>query len=162
MKTTNSYPLLLKQLKALLAGESNMVTNLSQFASFVYHHIETLNWAGFYLSYQNQHLQLGPYQGAVACTKIPLGKGVCGTAAADMRSLVVDDVNQYEGHIACDSRSQSELVCPLIVNQQLVGVLDLDSPVKGRFSEADKIGIEALVQVLIDNTDWSNLVEQVA
>ena len=79
-----------------------------------------------------------------------------------MRSLVVDDVNQYEGHIACDSRSQSELVCPLIVNQQLVGVFDLDSPITARFSETDKIGIESLVQVLIDNTNWGNLVEQVA
>lgn len=162
MKDTNPYPLLLKQLQALLAGESNMVTNLSQFASFVYHHLETLNWAGFYLNHRDQHLQLGPYQGSVACTKIPFGKGVCGTAGSAMRSLVVDDVNQYEGHIACDSRSQSELVCPLIVNQQLVGVFDLDSPITARFSETDKIGIESLVQVLNDNTNWGNLVEQVA
>jgi len=149
---TNEYSLLCKQLTALLEGESNFITNLSQFSALVFNSLSQVNWAGFYLVTDESYLQLGPFQGQVACTKIPMGKGVCGTAAETRQSQLVTDVDQFEGHIACDSRSKSEVVCPMIFDDKLVGVFDVDSPELGRFSEQDRDGIEALVGILVAGT----------
>lgn len=151
---TNEYALLCKQLTALLEGETNPITNLSQFSALIFNNLQKVNWAGFYLTTSTGDLQLGPFQGQVACTRIPFGKGVCGTAAKSELTQLVFDVNQFDGHIACDSRSQSEIVCPIVVSEQLVGVFDLDSPILERFNEEDKIGIEKLVQVLIELTNF--------
>ena len=153
-KLTKEYQLLCKQLIALLDGETNYITNLSQFSALIFNSLERVNWAGFYLVTKESLLQLGPFQGQVACTKIAIGKGVCGTSAESMETLLVPDVNQFAGHIACDSRSQSEIVCPLIVDGKVVGVFDLDSPVLDRFDQHDKYGIECLVEILIDKTKF--------
>jgi len=149
---TDEYTLLCKQLTSLLEGETNFITNLSQFSALVFNSLTEVNWAGFYLMNDDSFLQLGPFQGQVACTKIPIGKGVCGTAAETRQSQLVRDVDQFEGHIACDSRSRSEIVCPVIFNGKLVGVFDVDSPELGRFSEEDRDGIEALVEILVAGT----------
>jgi L-methionine (R)-S-oxide reductase len=156
-KLTDEYSLLGKQLAALLEGESNPITNLSQFSALIFNSLSQVNWAGFYLMTSDSLLQLGPFQGQVACTKIPIGKGVCGTAAKSRQSQLVADVNQFAGHIACDSRSRSEVVCPLVLNGQLIGVFDLDSPELNRFDQQDQYGIECLVQILIDKTDFGEL-----
>jgi L-methionine (R)-S-oxide reductase len=149
------YELLNKQLAALLSGERNFITNLSQFSGLVNSQLEDINWVGFYLSQPNNDLILGPYQGQVACVHIPLGKGVCGTSAEQRKSLLVEDVDQFAGHIACDSRSRSELVCPIVVDNRLVGVLDIDSPSLSRFTQDDLIGMEKLVKTLIAATDFN-------
>jgi len=153
----SQYKLLSKQLDSLLTNESNMVTNLSQFSALVFNSLNDLNWVGFYLVCSKDSLQLGPFQGRVACTKIPFGKGVCGAVSLTKKPLIVANVHEYEGHIACDAKSNSELVVPLVVEGQLVGVCDLDSPSFDRFSQADLIGIESLVEVLIKHTDFSPL-----
>ena len=154
---TNEYSLLCKQLSALLERESNPITNLSQFSALVFNHLTQVNWAGFYLAVSDSLLQLGPFQGQVACTQIAIGKGVCGTAAKLEQTQLVVDVDQFEGHIACDSRSRSEVVVPVIVAGHLFGVFDLDSPQLNRFDECDQIGIESLIQILIDHTDFNKL-----
>jgi len=151
------YSLLCKQLSAILEGETNWITNLSQFSALVFNNVEKVNWSGFYLKSESSILQLGPFQGQVACTKIPLGQGVCGTAAQEQKTQLVADVDQFAGHIACDSRSRSEIVCPIVVNGQLIGVYDLDSPNLDRFDSTDQRGIEALVSILIEKTDWSEI-----
>jgi len=133
------------------------MTNLSQFSALIFNHLEGVNWAGFYLVVSKNLLQLGPFQGQVACTQIPFGRGVCGAVAKSKKSLVVANVHEYEGHIACDAKSNAELVVPLLVEGQLVGVCDIDSPNLGRFTQADLIGIEALVDCLIKHTDFSLL-----
>ncbi|SDH36796.1 GAF domain-containing protein [Pseudomonas flavescens] len=148
----DGYPLLTAQLEALLSGERDFIANAAQFCAFVFHELAGLNWAGFYLA-KNDELVLGPFQGKVACVRIPFGRGVCGTAAASRTTQRVEDVHAFTGHIACDSASQSELVIPLIKEGRLVGVLDLDSPLLGRFSEADQRGIEGLAAVLVAGSD---------
>lgn len=154
-RLTNEYSLLCKQLTALLEGDANPVTNLSQFSALVFNNLAQVNWAGFYLTASDSLLQLGPFQGQVACTKIPIGKGVCGTAAKLKQTQLVADVDQFEGHIACDSRSRSEVVVPVIVAGHLIGVFDLDSPELNRFDESDQFGIENMVQILIDHSDFN-------
>jgi len=149
------YQLLSKQLQALLQGESNLVTNLSQFSALIFNSLSDVNWAGFYIQYENTRLQLGPFQGQVACTNIPIGKGVCGTSAEKRKSLIVNDVEQFEGHIACDSRSKSEIVCPVEVDGKLFGVFDLDSPITNRFGVEDRNGLEHLISLLVNGTSWS-------
>ncbi len=156
-KLTDEYSLLGKQLAALLEGEINPITNLSQFSALIFNSLSQVNWAGFYLMASDSLLQLGPFQGQVACTKIVVGKGVCGTAAKSRQSQLVADVNQFAGHIACDSGSLSEVVCPLVVKGQLIGVFDLDSPELNRFDQQDQYGIESLVQILIDKTNFDEL-----
>lgn len=141
------YPLLIKQLQALSDGVTYTVTKLANAAALLYSSLERINWAGFYWL-QSQQLVLGPFQGKPACTVIPLGKGVCGTAAADDRTVVVDNVHQFPGHIACDSASDSEIVIPLHQNGRVVGVLDIDAPVLCRFTEEDRAGLEAFAQAL--------------
>lgn len=146
------YALLCTQLQALLSGERDFIANAAQFSAFVFHGLADLNWAGFYLV-KNSELVLGPFQGKVACVRIPFGRGVCGAAAATLQTQRVEDVHAFAGHIACDSASNSELVVPLIKEGRLIGVLDLDSPLTGRFSADDQAGIEALAAIFLAASD---------
>ncbi|QKZ06103.1 MULTISPECIES: GAF domain-containing protein [Pseudomonas] len=146
------YAMLTAQLESLLADERDFIANASQFSAFLYNYVDDLNWAGFYLN-RNEELVLGPFQGQVACVRIPFGKGVCGAAAATRQTQRVEDVHAFPGHIACDSASNSELVIPLIKDGRLIGVLDLDSPKLARFAEADQAGMEKLVSVFLRLTD---------
>ncbi|MBR4865784.1 MAG: GAF domain-containing protein [Clostridia bacterium] len=139
--------LLVNQLAALTDGVPHLVTNLSNAAALLYDSLEGLNWAGFYLMRQGK-LILGPFQGKPACTEIAIGKGVCGTAAAENKTQRVPDVHQFPGHIACDSASNSEIVIPIRVNGRVVGVLDIDSPLFDRFSQADQAELEEFVGVI--------------
>jgi L-methionine (R)-S-oxide reductase len=142
------YAELAGELDALLADERDRVANAANAAAAIYHALGALNWAGFYFLHGSE-LILGPFQGRPACVRIPLGKGVCGTAAAQRRSVLVPDVSAYPGHIACDSQSRSELVVPLMTADELLGVLDLDSPVPARFDETDQIGCERLAAIVV-------------
>ena len=144
----NGYGLLQAQLESLLADERDFIANAAQFSAFLYHQLDDLNWAGFYLN-RDEELVLGPFQGQIACVRIPFGRGVCGAAAASRQTQRVEDVHAFAGHIACDSASNSELVVPLIKDGRLIGVLDLDSPSIGRFSEQDQLGIEALAAIFL-------------
>lgn len=146
------YAQLELQLAALLAGERNFVTNAAQFSAFIFQTFADLNWAGFYLA-QEQSLILGPFQGKVACVRIPFGRGVCGTAAVQCQTIVVADVHAFDGHIACDAASNSEIVLPVMAGERLLGVFDIDSPVLNRFSEADRIGLEQLIRCFVTQTD---------
>ncbi|WP_165672640.1 GAF domain-containing protein [Metapseudomonas otitidis] len=148
----DGYALLAAQLESLLADERDFIANASQFAAFLFNELPDLNWAGFYLN-KNEQLVLGPFQGKVACVRIPFDKGVCGAAARTRATQRVEDVHAFPGHIACDSASNSELVVPLVKNGVLIGVLDLDSPSVGRFSEADQVGIENLASIFLRLTD---------
>ncbi len=145
--TTMDYQILRKQLIALTENVPYNITNLANASALLYQTLPELNWAGFYL-YTDGQLILGPFQGKTACTVIPMGKGVCGTAASEGRTLVVPDVHAFPGHIACDSASRSEIVIPLYIGGRLYGVLDIDSPILDRFSEIDKQGLETFVQTL--------------
>lgn len=144
----DGYALLQAQLESLLADERDFIANAAQFSAFLFHQLEDLNWAGFYLN-RNEELVLGPFQGQIACVRIPFGRGVCGAAAASRQTQRVEDVHAFPGHIACDSASNSELVVPLIKDGRLIGVLDLDSPSVGRFCEQDQQGIEALAAIFL-------------
>lgn len=148
-----AYADLLAQAKALLAGERDATANAANLASLVFHTLPDLNWAGFYWM-KDGGLVLGPFQGKPACVRIALGKGVCGTAAAARRTVVVPDVHAFPGHIACDSASESEVVVPVVKAGRLLGVLDLDSPRPARFGEDDAKGLEALVAAFADATDF--------
>ena len=142
------YGQLASQLDALLTGESNRYANLSNASALLNQFFDHINWVGFYLL-DNEELVLGPFQGLPACIRIPLGRGVCGTAAKTQESIIVPDVNAFPGHIACDAASQSEIVVPLVKDGNLIGVLDIDSPELNRFTEDDRIGLESVVQVLV-------------
>jgi len=144
------YRDLAEQLRALLAGEADRIANAANMAALIYHGLSDLNWAGFYFR-RGAELVLGPFQGRPACVRIPLGKGVCGTAAARAATVLVPDVHDFPGHIACDPASRSELVVPLIDGGHLSGVLDLDSPLIGRFEEVDQEGCERLVALFVDH-----------
>ena len=146
------YPLLAAQLQALLAGERDFIANAAQFSAFLFQQVHNLNWAGFYLV-RGEELLLGPFQGKVACVRIPFGRGVCGAAAASGLTQRVDDVHAFAGHIACDSASRSELVVPLFKEGRLLGVLDLDSPLPARSSAADQAALEGLAAVSVELTD---------
>ncbi|MEX6665967.1 GAF domain-containing protein [Pseudomonas sp. W2-17] len=148
----DGYRLLAAQLESLLADERDFIANAAQFSAFLYSQLDDLNWAGFYLN-RNEELVLGPFQGQIACVRIPFGKGVCGTAAQSRETQRVHDVHEFPGHIACDSASNSEVVVPLIKDGKLIGVLDLDSPSVGRFSEEDQAGIERLAAIFLESTD---------
>lgn len=141
------YKVLNEQLRALVEGIPHPIANLANASALLWQALPELNWAGFYLR-KGDRLVLGPFQGKTACIEIPLGRGVCGTAAAEDQTLLVEDVHCFHGHIACDSASQSEIVVPLHQNGAVVAVLDLDSPMKQRFSDADRAGLEAFVAVL--------------
>ncbi|WP_158928202.1 GAF domain-containing protein [Acidisphaera sp. S103] len=142
------YDDLASQIDGLLAGESDFTANLANAAAAIYHGLPSLNWAGFYLL-RGRELVLGPFQGKPACVRIAMGKGVCGTSAERRQSVLVPDVHEFPGHIACDSVSRSELVVPLMRGDTLIGVLDLDSPLPARFDALDQAGCEALVAIIV-------------
>jgi L-methionine (R)-S-oxide reductase len=142
------YADLQSQLRALLEGERDFIANAANLCSLLYHSLPDVNWAGFYLHKGNE-LVLGPFQGKPACVRIAIGKGVCGTAAEQRQTILVDNVHDFPGHIACDSASNSEIVVPLIDREQLIGVLDLDSPLPGRFDDEDAKGLNELAQIFV-------------
>jgi GAF domain-containing protein len=145
---TEAYRDLAQQLVALIGDETDAIANAANTSALLFDLLPDLNWAGFYLL-KDGELVLGPFQGKPACIRIPLGRGVCGTAAATRVSQVVADVHAFPGHIACDAASRSELVVPLLKGDTLLGVLDLDSPVPGRFDQADRTGIEAVAAIWV-------------
>lgn len=147
------YALLRRQVRALLEAESDWLPNLGNVAAAVYASLPGLNWAGFYLM-RGDELVLGPFQGQPACVRIKPGRGVCGTAAEQQATQVVEDVEAFPGHIACDPRSRSEIVVPVVVSGRTVAVLDLDSSRLANFDEHDREGLEALVSDLLRTVDW--------
>ena len=144
------------QLGGLFHGERNLIANAANMSALIADMLPDLNWAGFYFleDKPDGELVVGPFQGKPACVRIAVGRGVCGTAVAEARSIVVADVQAFAGHIACDAASQSELVVPLRVNGRIVGVLDLDSPLKGRFDGDDRAGLEAAVAIFASGSDF--------
>ena len=144
------YQELAMQLEALLVGERDRIANAANMAALIYHGLPDVNWAGFYFR-QGGELVLGPFQGRPACMRIPLGRGVCGTAAARGATVLVPNVHAFAGHIACDPVSRSELVVPLLESGKVSGVLDLDSPLVGRFGEVDQMGCERLAALYVDH-----------
>ena len=141
------YAGLAEQARGLLAGERDRIANAANFAALIWHALPDINWCGFYF-FDGTELVVGPFQGKPACVRIALGKGVCGTAAATRQTQVVDDVHAFAGHIACDSASNSEIVVPLLRDGELLGVLDIDSPKPGRFTEEDEAGCVKLGEIL--------------
>jgi len=141
------YAFIITQTKALLLPQYGRMTNIANLSALLYQYMHDVNWAGFYLLDGNI-LRLGPFQGKPACTQIALGKGVCGTAAQQKKILIVPDVHHFPGHIACDSASNSEIVIPLIQNGQTRGVLDIDSPIKNRFSDEDSAELQKITALL--------------
>lgn len=150
------YTLLSKQMESLAEGENDFVPLLANAAALLYEAMDRINWAGFYLM-DRDSLLLGPFQGKAACVRIPVGKGVCGTAAGQDQTLRVADVHKFPGHIACDAASASEIVLPLHSGGRVVGVLDIDSPEKERFGPEDEEGLQSFVRVLEDTADFSRL-----
>ncbi|RLQ97921.1 GAF domain-containing protein [Falsibacillus albus] len=146
-KREDQYNLVKKQLKALIEGEPNQIANLSNASALLNQFLDRINWVGFYLLDEEQ-LVLGPFQGLPACVRIPLGRGVCGTSAANRETLLVADVHAFPGHIACDAASKSEIVVPLVKDGRLIGVLDIDSPELNRFDELDQKHLEEFVSIL--------------
>lgn len=146
------YALLTKQAAALIDGESDVIASLANISALINDNLDNLNWVGFYMA-QGDELVLGPFQGKVACFRIPMGKGVCGTAAATGEIQRIADVHQFPGHIACDAASESELVIPVYRQGQLLAVLDIDSPILDRFSAADAEGLAGLVKALEQHLD---------
>jgi L-methionine (R)-S-oxide reductase len=154
------YGELKAQLTGLYLGERDGLANAANLSALLYHSLPDLNWAGFYLlrsapgdALRDTELVLGPFQGKVACVRIPVGQGVCGTAAQRRETIVVPDVHAFPGHIACDAASRSEIVLPLLQQGRLWGVLDLDSPIPDRFDRDDAAGLEALVEVFLQSSD---------
>lgn len=153
MSKTATYENLARQLRSLLQAERDMICNMANFAAVVYEMLDDVSWVGFYRLVGGS-LLLGPFQGRAACMRIQIGRGVCGTAASRKATVVVPDVTQYPGHIACDPLSRSELVVPLLdANRNLLGVLDLDSRSTGRFDADDRVGIERLVDIFLHQTN---------
>ncbi|MGI6039800.1 MAG: GAF domain-containing protein [Clostridiales bacterium] len=149
------YLKLTEQLRSLVEGESFYLPNLANAAALLFNALPDINWSGFYLMHGGE-LVLGPFQGKVACIRIQVGKGVCGTAVAERRTQLVPDVHKFPGHIACDSASNSEIVIPILSQGVVVGVLDIDSPVYDRFDEEDKEGLESFVRVLESACEWDD------
>jgi L-methionine (R)-S-oxide reductase len=145
---TELYDELARQLEGLLSGESDFIANAANTAALIYQGLPELNWSGFYLL-KGAELVLGPFQGKPACVRIAVGKGVCGTAVAQRQTILVEDVEAFPGHIACDAASRSELVVPLIQNGEVLGVLDLDAPRTARFDADDQLGCERLVAIFL-------------
>lgn len=143
------YDELAAQLRALLEGESDFIANAANFAALLFHALPDLNWTGFYLL-KDGELVLAPFQGKPACVRIKIGSGVCGAAAKRRETVIVKNVHEFPGHIACDSASNSEIVVPLIVGESLLGVLDLDSPSPNRFNREDRAGLERLVKIFLE------------
>ena len=150
------YRLLISQLKSLLTRDDNLISNLSNCTAAIKDVFEKVSWVGFYL-FDGKKLYMGPFQGKVACTSIEIGKGVCGTSAAKRETITVPDVNKFPGHIACDSKSRSEIVIPIIKNDDLIGVLDLDSYAYNSFGEADKKYLEKICKFLSEEIFTSTI-----
>ncbi|MCD8763200.1 GAF domain-containing protein [Staphylococcus hominis] len=146
IKETN-YNLLGKQLASLIEDETNLIAILSNTSALLNDNLDQINWVGFYLI-ENNELILGPFQGHPACVHISIGKGICGTAVANNQTQLVDDVNTFPGHIACDANSKSEIVVPIHVDNEIIGVLDIDAPITQRFSKGDQQGLEEIVSIL--------------
>lgn len=146
---------LVRTVAALVDGERNVIANLANTAAQIGLVVPDINWAGFYL-WDGSELVLGPFWGKPACLRIAIGKGVCGTAAAQRQTVIVPNVHEFPGHIACDSASNSEIVVPMIVDGDVVGVLDLDSPLHDRFHEDDAVMFESIVDILVRTCDWSH------
>jgi len=144
------YDLLASQLRSLLEGERDLIANAANFSSLVFHSLPDLNWTGFYFV-KDGELVLGPFQGQPACVRIKMGQGVCGAAAAKRKTVVVPNVHEFPGHIACDSASNSEIVMPIIKDEKLIGVLDLDSPIFSRFDADDAAGLEELMGIFVES-----------
>lgn len=142
-----SYQELINIFKALTTGVDYPISNLANAAALIWEALDDINWAGFYIIV-NGELKLGPFQGKIACTRIAVGRGVCGTAVAEDKTQLVKDVHEFPGHIACDSASNAEIVIPIHKNGTIWGVLDIDSPTKGRFTEKDQAGLEELVKII--------------
>ncbi len=155
LSRTELYSELGIQLGALLEGERDFIANAANFSSLLYHSLPDVNWVGFYLL-KNNELVLGPFHGQPACVRIAMGKGVCGTAAELRQTVVVENVHEFPGHIACDSASNSEIVVPLIKDGQLIGVLDLDSPTLSRFDDNDAAGLNKLANIFLQSSDKSS------
>ena len=147
-----SYELLERQVRELLAGERDRIANAANFAAFVFAELPEVNWAGFYFAAPTGDLVLGPFGGKPACSRLPRGRGVCGTAFVRRETVVVDDVQAIDDHIVCDSASRSEIVVPLWNGDDVVGVFDVDSPRRGRFTGADRAGIESLVRAFAESS----------
>jgi L-methionine (R)-S-oxide reductase len=145
------YAYLRSQVRSLLADERDLIANSANMSALLYHSMLDVNWAGFYF-HKNNELLLGPFQGQPACVRIAMGKGVCGTAAEQRNTVIVPNVHDFPGHIACDSASNSEIVVPIMKDNHLIGVLDLDSPSIGRFDEEDARGLNELVEVFVEAT----------
>jgi GAF domain-containing protein len=152
----DGYRQIYSQLEQLLTGESDFLANAANMTALLYHALPDLNWVGFYFS-KGQALTLGPFQGKPACTRIAVGEGVCGTAAANNETLIVPDVSKFEGHIVCDTASKSEIAVPLLNWGRLVGVLDLDSPSLNRFDEEDREGLESLASLFLSSLATDDL-----
>ena len=152
LSKAEAYREVTSQLAGILSGERNGLANAANMAALLFHLLPDLNWAGFYFL-QGGELVLGPFQGKVACVRIALGKGVCGTAAERRKTIVVPDVHGFPGHIACDAASRSEIVIPLITGGKVIGVLDLDSPIPARFDAGDRAGLEAAVSLFLAGSD---------
>lgn len=150
------YKILLIKLEGLLSSERDWLASLANASALLFQNLEEINWAGFYL-YKENELVLGPFQGKTACTRIKVGKGVCGTAVQERATQVVEDVHTFPGHIACDSASNSEVVVPIIFQDKIIGVLDIDSPVLKRFDELDARYLERFVHMLNKYIDWSKI-----
>lgn len=150
------YSLLLAQAQAITEGEEDLIANLSNLSALVYDALDDVNWVGFYLTRAPETLVLGPFQGKVACLRIDFAQGVCGAAARTRETQCIQDVHEFPGHIACDSASNAEVVVPLIVNDKVVGVFDLDSPTVGRFSEEDAAGLSTIGS-FIETLNWTSL-----
>jgi len=148
------YRQLAQSLGGLLAGERDLIANAANTAALIFTSVPDLNWAGFYFLRDNQELILGPFQGHPACTRIAVGRGVCGAAVALKHTMLVADVHAFADHIACDTASRSELVVPLFSGGEIIGVLDLDSPSLGRFDQDDQAGIETLARIFTDPSSW--------
>ena len=146
MRNTD-YDLLCRHLHALISGVPHPIANLANASALLWQELEDINWAGFYLA-EGEKLVLGPFQGKPACIEIPFGKGVCGTAAEKGNTILVENVHEFPGHIACDCASNSEIVVPLHAEGKVIGVLDIDSPVLSRFSPEDRVGLEGFAAVL--------------
>ncbi|MDQ4428288.1 GAF domain-containing protein [Yokenella regensburgei] len=164
MNKTEFYADLNRDFQALMAGETSFLATLSNLSALLYERLDEVNWAGFYLL-EGETLVLGPFQGKIACVRIPVGRGVCGTAVAENRIQRVDDVHAFAGHIACDAASNAEIVLPISVNNQIIGVLDIDSVTYSRFSAEDEQGLRELVghlEKLLAGTDYQKFFAQVA
>lgn len=158
-KTNNEpldYDLLLAQAQAITAGEDDLIANLSNLSALVYDQLNDVNWVGFYLVREPELLVLGPFQGKVACIRIPFTQGVCGAAARTHETQCIRDVHEFPGHIACDAASNSEVVVPILVKGKVVGVFDIDSPLVGRFEQRDADGLTQIGR-FIESLNWASL-----